>query len=237
MHPAGLILPKKAASGFDLVTPLTAWWELDETTGTRVDAHSTNDLTMTGTVGYVTGVDGNAASFSGGNAYLSATFDLGFSSGKFSCNLWFKTTTNQSSKGLFVNRPGTTYQWIMYLGTDATHVYCRTTSGVKIALGSGNTEYYDGNWHMMTGVWDNTLSTQSLKLYWDGVMYSSIDTANEAATYTGSQANNMGRWNTNSSTNCAADIDMCGIWGGYALSSAEIDYLWNNGSGRNYSNL
>src|SRR3990167_8235506 len=42
---------------------MVAWWELNEESGTRVDAHSTNDLTDNNTVLFGTGIVGNAADF------------------------------------------------------------------------------------------------------------------------------------------------------------------------------
>jgi hypothetical protein len=45
------------------VTNLVAWWRLDETSGIRYDTHGDSDLTSNNTVGYGTGLKGNAASF------------------------------------------------------------------------------------------------------------------------------------------------------------------------------
>ena len=44
-------------------TGLVSYWALDETSGTRYDSHGSNDLTDNNTVGYTTGVQGNAADF------------------------------------------------------------------------------------------------------------------------------------------------------------------------------
>ena len=51
---------------------LVSYWSCDETSGSRVDSHGTNDLTDNNTVGYVEGVIGNACYFNGANSeYLS----------------------------------------------------------------------------------------------------------------------------------------------------------------------
>ena len=42
-------------------TDLVSWWELNEESGTRVDAHGSNDLADNETVLYGTLVQGNAA--------------------------------------------------------------------------------------------------------------------------------------------------------------------------------
>lgn len=45
------------------ISALVSWWALDETSGTRVDSHGSNDLTDNNTVGYAAGIHGNAADF------------------------------------------------------------------------------------------------------------------------------------------------------------------------------
>ena len=63
-----------------LRTNMSAWYELNEESGTRVDAHNSNDLTDNNTVLFGTGIVGNAADFEVDNAneYLSVadTADL-----------------------------------------------------------------------------------------------------------------------------------------------------------------
>lgn len=67
-----MINPYRFGSGAadSLLTDLVAWWSMDETTGTRVNAHNpgTHDLTETNGVGYISGVQGNAADFAGSGA-------------------------------------------------------------------------------------------------------------------------------------------------------------------------
>ena len=62
----------KAADGtppsFDLLSGLVSYWKLDEASGTRVDSHSTNDLTDNNTVTSVAGKIGNAAEFEADNS-------------------------------------------------------------------------------------------------------------------------------------------------------------------------
>lgn len=63
----------------DLSSGLIAYWHMDETSGTRVDAVGNNDLSETGPVGYAAGKFGNAASFSGGTEQLSQVDDTALS--------------------------------------------------------------------------------------------------------------------------------------------------------------
>lgn len=46
-----------------LLTNLISYWKLDEASGTRVDSHGSNDLTMTGSIGSATGIINSGASF------------------------------------------------------------------------------------------------------------------------------------------------------------------------------
>jgi hypothetical protein len=46
-----------------LSTGLVSYWELEETTGTRVDSHGANDLTAVNAPGYAAAVQGNGADF------------------------------------------------------------------------------------------------------------------------------------------------------------------------------
>lgn len=92
-----------------LLTDLVAWWSLDETSGTRVNAHNpgTYDLTDNNTVGYDTGVVGNAASFVGANSEFLSRNDCpldmtqdwtiaGLFSGVSTTAGWWGTGTNQN---------------------------------------------------------------------------------------------------------------------------------------------
>ncbi len=56
------------ASGSTLLKNLVSWWDLDEESGTRVDAVGSNDLTDVNTVLFTSGKIGNAAIFVGANS-------------------------------------------------------------------------------------------------------------------------------------------------------------------------
>lgn len=84
-----------AAPLMDPVNPgignLMAWWKLDELSGTRYDAHSTNHLTDNNTVGNTAGKQTNAASFIANNSeYLSIADNANLSAGDidFSIAAW-----------------------------------------------------------------------------------------------------------------------------------------------------
>jgi len=68
--PATATMP---AQDVDLLDGLVAYWPMDETAGIRYDVHGGHDLTDNNTVGYATGVIGNASYAANANSeYLSA---------------------------------------------------------------------------------------------------------------------------------------------------------------------
>ena len=72
-------------------TNLEAWWKLDEESGTRDDAHGSNDLSDNNTVGFTAGKYSNAASFILANSeYLSIGDNNSLSTGDidFTLGCW-----------------------------------------------------------------------------------------------------------------------------------------------------
>ena len=80
---------------------------MDETSGTRYDSHNNNDLTDNNTVGYVSGVKGNAAYCVGANnEYLSIADNADISiTGDFTISFWFNANTSITGL-LFYKRGG-----------------------------------------------------------------------------------------------------------------------------------
>jgi len=84
----------------NLTAGLEGYWKLDETSGTRYDAHGSNDLTDNNTVTYDTGIISNAGKFqSSSSEYLShsdnASLSLG-SNSSFTLTAWVKVTSPTS---------------------------------------------------------------------------------------------------------------------------------------------
>ena len=85
----GDVLPE--AAGANLLTNLISFWELEEATGLRIDAHGANDLTDNNTVTQQTGKVGNCAQFTQANDEFldiasNATLNVG--TGSFSWAGW-----------------------------------------------------------------------------------------------------------------------------------------------------
>ena len=103
-----LINPYRFASGTSsLLTNLLAWWPLDETSGTRVDAHGSYDLTDYNTAGYTTGVISNAASFVAANTEALSRTGLTSTAltpgtSDFTCCGWAKFDSGSDSGAVII---------------------------------------------------------------------------------------------------------------------------------------
>ena len=90
-------------SGSTLTDGLVSWWSLDETSGTRVDSHGSNDLTDNNTVTYVAGKQGNAAEFTKANLeYLNVAATHGLHGGDrdFTCAGWAYVRNGSGLQGI-----------------------------------------------------------------------------------------------------------------------------------------
>jgi hypothetical protein len=95
LYPPNSILDEDSGGGGtvfninDYNTYLSAYWNMNETSGTRVDSVTGYDLTDVGSCGYASGKYGNCVEIaSAGSQYLLYTGDLGISTG-FAFSFWF----------------------------------------------------------------------------------------------------------------------------------------------------
>lgn len=92
-------------------TNLISWWSCDETSGVRADSHGSVDLTDNNTVGYGTGVQGNACDFESTNSeYLSSAdttaHPLELTDTDFTVGAWFKRESDASPQTIFSKLDG-----------------------------------------------------------------------------------------------------------------------------------
>lgn len=220
-----------------LTDNLVSYWKMDEASGTRSDAHASNDLTDNNTVGSGTGIINNGADFELDNSeYLSITdgsqsgLDI---TGDFSISLWasietftggdkclvakWKTTTNDRSYDMCITS-NTTVR--LRTSTDGS---ASSSASITTATINTGTLYH----------WVFTKSGTTATLYRDGssVSTGTVDSSqfNGAADFTvgavGNPANYMD-----------GIIDEVGIWD-RALTSDEVSDLYNGGSGLSYDNF
>lgn len=78
-----------APVGSPILTGLQAYWKLDETSGTRIDSHGSNNLTDVNTVGSNTGIISNAADFVAANQEaLTITDNAALSCADIDLTVW-----------------------------------------------------------------------------------------------------------------------------------------------------
>lgn len=136
-----------------LLTDLVAWWSLDETSGTRVNAHNpgTYDLTDNNTVGYDTGVVGNAASFAGGGNDESLTLanhsDFEFADTPFTVAMWVRPETGIESNAyvIGVGAPATVWTILRNGGAGSISFRVRNAANTSTAATAG-IAYSLGTW-------------------------------------------------------------------------------------------
>lgn len=110
-----------------LLTDLISWWKLDESSGTRADAHASNDLTDGGTTGdgdsdgvYAPsgfGANQSVAKFvaaSSNNLLVSDSPDLSVGTEDFTCVIWVRVANYSADKDV-IGHMGASgqYSWLL----------------------------------------------------------------------------------------------------------------------------
>ena len=129
-------------------TDLVWWYAFDEQSGTRYDAHGDYDMTDYNTVGYESGVQGNAADFNSSNAeYLKRAHASGLEvAGSMTICGWItldatgsyrvvfiKGTVNDRAFQILVHDPTNTLKW--YIRNSANTAWWSVVSGQAVTGG------------------------------------------------------------------------------------------------------
>lgn len=215
-------------------TNLVACWSLDETSGTRADLYGSNNLTDNNTVLYGTGKVSNAADFERDNSeYLSGS-NLSLTS--FTWNGWIKLESKTGFQFIanqwdYTNNK---MRWALAYDNsiDRFRLYISTNGSDTIDVIANNFGSPSTNtWYFVTAAFSsgNQLSIS--------VNAGTPDTTSTASTmYNGSVSFYMG---TRTNTNLGyfdGMIDEAIIYS-RVLTTDEIDWLYNSGSGRACSDI
>ncbi|MDA2916757.1 LamG domain-containing protein [Nitrospinae bacterium AH_259_B05_G02_I21] len=152
---AGVIILSAAppVQAFDL-TNLKGHWRLNEASGTRVDAHSTNDLTDNNTVTQAAGKIGNAAQFTRANSeYLSRADNADLSLGAdqdFTITAWVYLDIKTVNLSVIAKRAGgaNTVEYQIKYETTPDRLMLKISDGA-----SNQTENADNFGAVSTGAW------------------------------------------------------------------------------------
>jgi hypothetical protein len=214
------------SSGNPLLTDLVAYWNLQETAGTRFDSTAnSNNLTDNGSVGSSTGIVGDAANFDGTNTLSLASNSAVTLDGTtdFTIAGWFKTssTATQTIVGKEI-ASSTASEYLLFV-TSGTNLYWRVGNSSGTLIKSGLST---GSWNFFVAQYDT--STGDIGLSVNGGSF--ITTA--ATPFTITDAFYLGS-RDNSSLFFNGLLDEVGIWK-RLLTLLEITGLYNSGSGLTY---
>jgi len=229
------------APGGGLNNSLVAFWNMSETSGTRVDTVGSNDLTDNGSTLYGVGKIGPAADLEAtSDQFLSITdnADLSFSAAQsFTLAAWVKLETDGVYmpiiyKGSALSDPGIEYG--MYLiGVDGG-----TASAARISVGNGTNSSFkvssitvsSGAWFFVCG-WYNA-ATDSIYIQTNDeaprkakALYGPYDSSNDFR---------IGYFGSGAYSELDGLVDLVGVWGRcptYADGYAMADSIYNLGSG------
>lgn len=218
----------------DIQDGLISYWPLDKGAGTTAeDMVGSNDGTIHGGAGWVTGKFGSALSFDGVGANVNCGTDASLRpTTGISLSAWVKYDalnyygsimsnqhwTGDNRSGYSIHNNGSTLYFCM--AATNTGVFTWATNGTPIAVGT---------WYHVAATYDGT----TMRIYMDGVQEGtasapgSIDYNPLPNTGFG-----IGMWHDNDGEQYYLDgiIDDVGVWG-RALTTQEIDFLYNGGSG------
>lgn len=195
---------------------LVACWDFDEESGTRYDSVSDNDLTENNTVGYVSGVIGNAAKILSANSesmYRDDNDALSLDNRNWTLSFWVYIDTDGSSYYLGKYGPIA----YLYINTDYQIYYGVTAQTVSVA---GSIDA----WHLITTTYDQDVLTLYVDTTSSTLDFETAITADSGALY-------FGKRRSSDSTTHDVYFDVTAKWD-RVLTSDEIAELYNSGSGR-----
>lgn len=220
---------------------LVSWWAM-ETTGTRADSHGSNNLTDVNTVARKTGRVNYGADFEAdNNEYLTINpnsslyledQDFTFSFWAKNESLWFRVffaiNGGTGTKSYYLSLDAVTGKPTLHLSSDGTAILASVT----------------GSTAMNTGTWYHIVCRRSNA---DGKIYITMNdgTPVSANCTSGASVYSPNKPFRIGVTSINADIDYCydgvidefAYWKGKCLSDDEIEWLYNSGNGRTYSEL
>ena len=218
----------------DFATDLVAYYELEESSGVRVDSHGSFDLNDTNTVGQATGKIGNCADFEAGNSEgLQTGSDFTELSGinTISVSLWFNLESNQTGFRFIcgVNNGGTE-TWALFKVSNTW--YWRI---FKDVTGTGQAAEFNqsligtGTWRHFVGTYDGA----RLRAYIDGSLVVT-GAATSGNVNSGAPAPlSLGHRPDNTDGYYDGLIDEVGLWE-RVLTSSEVTDIYNSGVGIPY---
>ena len=203
---------------------LISYYELEGTTGIVVDSLGTNDGQNIGATRGVDGKISKAFSFDGTDDYINTTYNINIGTADdFSWNVWINTTDSgdldiiKADDGDFVGCELTA----------GNKAFCHARIGGVHTAVTSTTTLNDGNWHMITYVWDGD-GIQSI--WFDGLNEANATTSTSGAIGIDDFFIGAGNYLGGITRPIEAVIDEVGFWE-RVLTPTEVFYLYNGGDG------
>lgn len=214
------------------VANLVAYWPMDEAAGaTRADSHTNGyDLTDNGTVSAATGLINDAADFtSSSTKYLSKTTETVFAYNRTenrSLSFWVNPDSVTGVQTLVSKwTTGSGQEWIVYL--NGTSVVLGLTAGGAVVTNTAGLG--TATWYHIVATFDSS---------GDGQIFVDAGTpaTGNRATGTGGGGADVIFGNNSGVNTFNGQIDEACFFDDI-LTADEVDWLYNAGSGRSYSEL
>ncbi len=159
---------------------LIGWWRFNNESGENTTFFRdwstwSNNATCAGEncSNYTTGKFGQSLDFDGENDYLTIPDHDSLTPASLTLSVWFKGTNSNSYAPLIGKRSTGSKEYDLLIDCDGPPVYDLLIhdNSETAYIGRrkmGDTSICDGNWHQLTGTWDGSTNSTSLKLYKDG---------------------------------------------------------------------
>ncbi len=221
---------------------LISWWKLDETSGTRYDAHGSNNLSDINTVGYAVGKKGNAADFEFSNSeYLKINDNASLSFGDESFTIvgWVKFESLTNPSQMIVTKYDYGYpkkEYALHKADNSPRLYFRVSwDGTNEERVMSNTfgDLSINVWYFFAGIHDSV--NDKLIIY--------VNDKSDTINYSNGCNDNtspfaIGAFFQSGTAKSFMDgyIDEVAMWR-KALTADELEWLYNSGNGRTYADL
>ena len=212
---------------------LMAHWKLNEVSGTRVDAHSTRDLTDVNTVTQAAGKIGNAAQFTAANSERlthADHADLTMGDIDYTLACWVYLDVKTAYQVLMAKMAASNFEYRFAYDNVADRFLMEilTLAGVgQVELADNLGAVSTGTWYLVIGWLDAAANTLNIQVN-NGTVDSAAQTQTPGA---GTAEFEMGA--DRSSTLMDGRIDSASIWK-RVLTPTERTLLWNGGAGLDY---
>jgi predicted nucleic acid-binding Zn finger protein len=218
---------------------LSAWWKLDETSGSRADSHNSNNLVDTNGVGnYSTGKQGRcgdwvASSHEYLNISVNSNTQLNMEESSFTVGLWINPH-NISIQNRLLDQWHLTgdKQWFLHLNGSKAHFYVYDGATAHYVTANNYGTLSNGAWYFICCYFDITTGIMGIGIndVWD--------TAQGPTTIPDTSPGNLFV-----GVRQGGDYDYDGymdeifIYKGRVLTGPERTYMYNEGHGRTYEHL